>query len=339
MTKRKVAGYSCIGIDACKRKWIAVCISDKGFEVGKFDAIADICKSYLDCDTYLIDIPIGLPESRDDVRPDMLVKKELGRKGSSIFPVPCRQAVYADDKSRARELNISTLGKSLSEQSLGISKAIRQVDEFLKANPEWKNRLLESHPELCFSKLNGNQPIMENKTTAEGHNKRLEVLKRHYPAADKVIEKFLAVGPNRKKTDDVVDALCLAVTGRLIVENGCRRFPEKPMMDSTGLLMQIVYGEENNMTEKTESSNNANKEFSTESNGKRELSIGKKYRHFKGNEYLVMHIAKDSETLQEMVVYQALYGERGIWVRPLEMFLEQVEVDGKKVCRFEKIVD
>lgn len=64
---------------------------------------------------------------------------------------------------------------------------------------------------------------------------------------------------------------------------------------------------------------------------------GRKYRHFKGNEYLVLHVAKHSETLEEMVVYQALYGERGIWVRPLSMFLEQVEVNGKKVNRFELI--
>lgn len=339
MTKIKTNGYSCVGIDACKGKWIAVCISGKGFEVGKFDTISDICSCYPDCDTYLIDIPIGLPESKDDVRPDMLVKKELGRKGSSIFLVPCRQAVYADDKARARELNIAALRKSLSEQSIGISKAIKQVDEFLQANPEWKNRLLESHPELCFSKLNGNQPIMEKKTTSEGHNMRLKVLRRYYPVVDKVIEKFLSDGPNRKKTDDVVDALCLAVMGRLIVENGCRRFPEKPMMDSTGLMMQIVYGEEKDMTEKAESRNCANEECVAESSARRELSLGKKYRHFKGKEYLVMHIAKDSETLQEMVVYQALYGEYGIWVRPLEMFLEQVEVGGKKVYRFEEIVE
>lgn len=64
---------------------------------------------------------------------------------------------------------------------------------------------------------------------------------------------------------------------------------------------------------------------------------GKKYRHFKGNEYLVLYIAKHSETLEEMVVYQALYGERGIWVRPLDMFLEQVEVNGNIVHRFEEI--
>jgi len=68
----------------------------------------------------------------------------------------------------------------------------------------------------------------------------------------------------------------------------------------------------------------------------RELKIGKKYRHFKGKEYLVLHLAKHSETLEDLVVYQALYGEMGIWVRPLEMFLEKVEVAGKLVNRFQE---
>lgn len=72
---------------------------------------------------------------------------------------------------------------------------------------------------------------------------------------------------------------------------------------------------------------------------KREIKIGKRYRHFKGNEYLVLHVAKHSETLEEMVVYQALYGEQGIWVRPLEMFLGQKEVNGKLINRFEEICE
>ena len=70
----------------------------------------------------------------------------------------------------------------------------------------------------------------------------------------------------------------------------------------------------------------------------RSVKVGGRYRHFKGNEYVVLHIAKHSETLEEMVVYQALYGERGIWVRPLEMFLSQREIDGKTFSRFEEIV-
>ena len=61
------------------------------------------------------------------------------------------------------------------------------------------------------------------------------------------------------------------------------------------------------------------------------------YRHFKGNVYRVLHIAKHSETLEDMVVYQAMYGERGIWVRPLSMFKEEIERDGKTIRRFSPI--
>ena len=64
-----------------------------------------------------------------------------------------------------------------------------------------------------------------------------------------------------------------------------------------------------------------------------------KYRHFKGNEYEVLYIAKHSETMEDMVVYKALYGEGGVWVRPLGMFCETITRDGKTFKRFEKIED
>lgn len=60
-----------------------------------------------------------------------------------------------------------------------------------------------------------------------------------------------------------------------------------------------------------------------------------KYKHFKGNEYEVIGTARHSETLEEMVVYRALYGEGGLWVRPASMWNETVERDGKTVKRFE----
>lgn len=64
------------------------------------------------------------------------------------------------------------------------------------------------------------------------------------------------------------------------------------------------------------------------------IRVGK-YRHFKGNEYRVLYTATHSETLEEYVVYQALYGEGGIWVRPASMWNETVERDGKTFKRFE----
>ena len=60
-----------------------------------------------------------------------------------------------------------------------------------------------------------------------------------------------------------------------------------------------------------------------------------KYRHFKGNEYRVIGIASHSETLEPMVVYQALYGEEDLWVRPASMWNETVTVNGMPVHRFQ----
>ena len=67
-----------------------------------------------------------------------------------------------------------------------------------------------------------------------------------------------------------------------------------------------------------------------------DIKIGK-YRHFKGNEYEVIGVARNSETLEETVVYRALYGDKELWVRPAAMWNETVERDGKIFKRFEFI--
>ena len=64
-----------------------------------------------------------------------------------------------------------------------------------------------------------------------------------------------------------------------------------------------------------------------------------RYRHYKGNEYTVLGGARHSETLDELVVYRQEYGDHGLWVRPAAMFLETVEIEGKKVPRFRLIED
>ena len=58
------------------------------------------------------------------------------------------------------------------------------------------------------------------------------------------------------------------------------------------------------------------------------------YRHYKGQIYQVMHLARHSETREWLVVYQALYGDYGWWVRPADMFVQEVEINGKRVPRF-----
>jgi len=68
------------------------------------------------------------------------------------------------------------------------------------------------------------------------------------------------------------------------------------------------------------------------------IKLGR-YQHFKGNFYQVLHLAKHSETQELLVVYQPEYGEREIWVRPLDMFNETIEREGKTLKRFSKVED
>ncbi|QLI80328.1 DUF1653 domain-containing protein [Chitinibacter fontanus] len=71
---------------------------------------------------------------------------------------------------------------------------------------------------------------------------------------------------------------------------------------------------------------------------KPELPLGR-YRHYKGNQYEVIDLARHSETCEWLVVYRPLYGEGGLWVRPFAMFVENVVIDGVPQARFAKITD
>jgi hypothetical protein len=73
------------------------------------------------------------------------------------------------------------------------------------------------------------------------------------------------------------------------------------------------------------------------SSAAKSLVIGGTYEHHKKMLYKVIAVARHSETLEELVVYQALYGEGGIWVRPVTMFLENIAIEGKTVPRFKLV--
>lgn len=68
------------------------------------------------------------------------------------------------------------------------------------------------------------------------------------------------------------------------------------------------------------------------------MELGK-YKHYKGNYYEVIGVALHSETLEEFVIYKALYGDYKLWVRPKAMFLEHVNVNGKSIPRFKRVND
>lgn len=67
------------------------------------------------------------------------------------------------------------------------------------------------------------------------------------------------------------------------------------------------------------------------------IAVGNIYEHYKGLRYKILGVARHSETLEELIVYQALYGESDIWVRPLAMFLENVVINGQSQPRFKLV--
>jgi predicted RNase H-like nuclease len=121
----------------------------------------------------LVDVPIGLPEARTGSRRcDTSARRVLTPFGSSVFPVPSRQAVFAETYQEAVELNREILGIGLSKQSWGICPKIREVDAFLQARPDLRGQVREVHPEICFWGLTG-RPIGHSKRMREGFRARL----------------------------------------------------------------------------------------------------------------------------------------------------------------------
>jgi predicted RNase H-like nuclease len=231
-----------VGIDGAGKWWVVVALKKNGFAVSFHENIREICEWYVGADAMLIDMPIGLNEGAEDKRPDHLVRTLMKGKASSVFPTPCRQAVYAKDYPDAARQNKVVLGKSLSKQSWAIVPKIREIDIFLSENQEWTNRLLESHPEYCFTLLNDDRPVLSRKVTDEGFSIRRKILSKYYSNTDAVLERYRKTAPNtiKSKRDDVVDALVLAVIGLLGLQYGFHSIPNPPYADTRGILMQMI---------------------------------------------------------------------------------------------------
>ena len=229
-----------VGIDWMKPYWLAAVILGDEIKIRKLSSIEEISEHYINADAVLIDIPVGLPENvaESAARPDVEARNCLpaGRK-SSIFPSPCRQAIRTKSYTEASCENERILGKKLTSQSYGFSKMILQVDDFLRENDAWRNRLMESHPELAFQMLNRGKGLHYSKHTEEGIRERIDILQRHNIDPTPLLSEF-----GLKQREDVLDALCLAVSAKLGCENAFRVIPEKPICDSCGIKMQMVFG-------------------------------------------------------------------------------------------------
>lgn len=233
-----------VGIDWMNGHWLAVELCNGAIDCRTFSHIGDVCETYADADAILIDVPIGLPQNDEEeaCRPDCAARVLLGTKRKScVFPVPCRQAVYEDGYEQACLKNLQVLGKGMSSQSHGFSKTIRQVDAFLRDHSQWKNRLMESHPEVAFQILQNGLPLQYSKKTAQGLLERKQILRSYGMDSEDILRRFPV-----KWHNDVLDATALALHAKLGHRDGFRTVPEVPDCDSAGLKMQMVFWDSEN---------------------------------------------------------------------------------------------
>ncbi len=229
------------GIDGCKAGWILFSLDeDKLYKIIRTeDELREELETY---DRVFIDMPIGLEDEVYTRECDALLRKKLGPDyAASVFSPPIRPALNAPSYVEANMQSYEYTEKKLTIQSWNITPKIKILDDFLTANPELRDKVLESHPELLFMNLNRGK-IFQKKNTKKGLRHRLDLIKVHEPiAADffrDIKEEFRR---NEVEEDDIVDAMVLALAANLSVEKGIKTLPENPPTDSNGLEKAIHY--------------------------------------------------------------------------------------------------
>jgi predicted RNase H-like nuclease len=235
------------GLDGCRGGWVG-CIIQKNsetiaIEFAVYPTIADFHNRQHDLTRVLIDIPIGFRDSGAAPRKcDAEARKFLTRtRSSSIFPPPCRSALYQPDYPTANKINRDYTGKGLSKQAWNIIPKMREVDQFLCTNPSYQEIDWESHPEVCFRALGGIQTIQKYKKTTEGFTKRKKLLLSHYPEIGAAMQLFMHNTESKLyEPDDILDAAILTVSASL-GDSVLKPLPAIIERDSMGLPMQIIY--------------------------------------------------------------------------------------------------
>jgi predicted RNase H-like nuclease len=201
-----------------------------------------------------VDMPIGLPDriGEGGRGPEQEVRRYLGRRKSSVFPIPSRSAIYAKDYATScqRAARTSAPSRKVSKQAFNIFPKMREIDALLRVPPKgsspkgsspiWRERVFEVHPELAFWRLNGERELLHAKKARDGKSwlgkeERIAIL-----TAQGIADDVLRRSPPRgSASDDMLDALALLCIAQRIREGRARPFPDPFARDKFGLPIAI----------------------------------------------------------------------------------------------------
>lgn len=225
-----------MGVDACKRGWIGIVLSDGNVDALFARTIGELvnqAREHAPITAVAIDIPIGLP----DVGPrqaDLLARPFVGPRSASVFLTPVRTALTTDDYKQAVLLNQQhTGGKRISAQAFSLRTKIREVDAWL---PSAAIRIAETHPEVCFAAMAG-KPVPYTKKTWAGAELRRQLLAQ----AGIRLPSELGTAGREAAFDDVLDATAAAWTATRITTGTARSLPDPPEVFGDGIPSAIWY--------------------------------------------------------------------------------------------------
>lgn len=233
------------GVDGCPGGW-AIATLDSAGAVSSMSVCRTFAEAVIaarDAEMTLVDIPIGLPSAESPVlrRADRMARELLGPRASSVFGVPAREAVWAENYAEACRRNREILGRELSKQSWGICAKIREVDAVFRVVPRLQDRIRETHPELCFRFLNHARPLDTSKKSPAGQKARRELLRGWALNLDAALKQARRSYRARwLNPDDLLDAVAAAVVARLAAEGKVASVPLARECDACGLAMEIV---------------------------------------------------------------------------------------------------
>lgn len=234
------------GVDGCPAGWMVALVQPKGdgVRLRVVSRFADVLDAPERPAVVAVDMPIGLPErvGPGGRGPEAAVRPLLGARQSSVFSVPARAAVYADEFRAACALAAQTSEppRMISRQLFNIAPKIREVDALLRADPAAAGRVYEVHPEVAFWRLNGERALTEPKKVKSRPYAPGLALRRDLLVAAGIPAGVIDAGaPTGAAADDLLDALACALAARRIHAGQARPFPDPPLRDAHGLTMAI----------------------------------------------------------------------------------------------------
>jgi pyridoxal kinase len=246
------------GVDGCKAGWVAVWRTDGAPpRSGAFASFADLV-AFLPQDTVIaVDMPIGLPDriGPEGRGPEARVRKMLGARQSSVFSIPSRAAIYAEEgpfatlqdfydaHTRASRLARETSDppRAISIQAFAIFDKIREIDRLLVERPELRGRIVEAHPEVAFWRLNDRAPMqspkkVKGKVNVAGMKERQELLCERAGFDRQLLS---AKQPKGVGADDLLDAATVMVVAERFAAGEAISFPDPPLADAHGIAIAI----------------------------------------------------------------------------------------------------